>query len=95
MGRGDRAAGRPSARGRGHLAANRDGAYGPDAVLSHRSAAALWSIGPGFWKYEVTTPDAKRSRKGFRAHTSTLHAEDTTTHDRIPVTSVARTILDL
>ena len=70
-------------------------AYGPDALLSYRSAAALWSIGPGFWKYEVTTRDARRSRKGFRAHTATLHPEDVTTHDGIPVTSVARTILDL
>jgi very-short-patch-repair endonuclease len=70
-------------------------AYGPDALLSYRSAAALWSIGPGFWKYEVTTPDARRSRKGFRVHTATLHPEDVTTHDGIPVTSVARTILDL
>jgi very-short-patch-repair endonuclease len=70
-------------------------AYGPDAVLSHRSAAALWGMGPGFWKFEVTTPDARRSRKGFRAHTATLHPDDITTHDGIPSTSVARTILDL
>jgi very-short-patch-repair endonuclease/predicted transcriptional regulator of viral defense system len=70
-------------------------AYGPDAVLSHRSAAAQWGIGPGFWKTEVTTPRAKRSRKGTRAHTATLHPEDVAVHNGIPVTSVARTILDL
>jgi very-short-patch-repair endonuclease len=70
-------------------------AYGPDAVLSHRSAAALLGIGPGFWKIEVTTPHGKRSRKGTRAHVGALHPEDVTTHDGIPVTSVARTILDL
>jgi very-short-patch-repair endonuclease len=70
-------------------------AYGPDAVLSYRSAAALWGIGPGFWKIEVTTPHGKRSRQGTRAHEATLHPEDIETHDGIPVTSVARTILDL
>jgi very-short-patch-repair endonuclease len=70
-------------------------AYGPDAVLSHRSAAAHWDIGPGFWKIEVTTPYSRRSRKGTRAHSSPLHPEDITIHDGIPVTSVVRTILDL
>jgi very-short-patch-repair endonuclease len=70
-------------------------AYGPDAVLSHRSAAALWGIGPGFWKIEVTTPHGKPSRKGTRAHVGALHPEDITAHDGIPVTSVSRTIVDL
>jgi predicted transcriptional regulator of viral defense system len=70
-------------------------AYGPDAVLSHRSAAAHWDIGPGFWKIEVTTPNSRRSRKGTRVHQATLHPEDVTIHDGIPITSVARTILDL
>jgi very-short-patch-repair endonuclease len=70
-------------------------AYGPQAVLSHRSASAHWDIGPGFWKIEVTTPQPRRSRKGIRAHRATLHPEDVTVRDGIPVTSVARTILDL
>ncbi len=33
-------------------------AYGPDAVLSHRTAAALWGIGQSSWKIDVTTPPA-------------------------------------
>ena len=71
-------------------------AYGPDAVLSHRSAAALWGIGSGSYKIDVTTPQAKRSRATIRAHTAKLHPEDDrATRDGIPVTSVARTILDL
>lgn len=70
-------------------------AYGPDAVLSHRSAAAHWDVGPGFWKVEVTMPHSRRSRKGTRAHRTTLHPEDITVHDGIPLTSPARTILDL
>jgi very-short-patch-repair endonuclease len=70
-------------------------AYGPDAVLSHRSAAAHWGIGSAAYKTDVTTPQSKRSRGMIRAHTSALHPEDRTVHDGIPVTSVARTILDL
>ena len=70
-------------------------AYGPDAVLSHRSAAAHWSIGRASWRYDVTTPNSRRSRKKIRAHRAVLHPEDVTVHDGIPVTSVARTILDL
>ena len=70
-------------------------AYGPDAVLSHRSAAALWGIGQGSYKIDVTTPHSKRSRRTIRAHTGKLHPDDRTIRDGIPVTSVARTILDL
>lgn len=70
-------------------------ACGADAVLSHRSAAAHWGIGSPSYKTDVTTPLAKRSRNKIRAHTATLHEEDRTIHDGIPITSVARTILDL
>ena len=70
-------------------------AYGPDAVLSHRSAAAHWGIGSASYKFDVTTPQSKRSRKTIRAHTARLHPEERTTHDGIPITSVARTVLDL
>lgn len=70
-------------------------AYGPDAVLSHRSAASHWEIGRPFWKFEITTPHYRRSRTQTRAHQAILHPEDITIHDGIPITSVARTILDL
>jgi very-short-patch-repair endonuclease len=70
-------------------------AYGPDAVLSHRSAAAHWGIGQASYKTDVTTPTSRRSRKTIRAHAARLHRRDRTIHDRIPITSVARTILDL
>jgi predicted transcriptional regulator of viral defense system len=70
-------------------------AHGPDAVLSHRSAAAHWEIGPGSWKFDVTTPHSKRNRKGMRTHTALLDPDEMTFRDGIPVTSVARTILDL
>jgi predicted transcriptional regulator of viral defense system len=70
-------------------------AYGPDAVLSHRSAAAHWDLSSGSYRIDVTTPTERRSRKGLRVHTATLHEEDRTTHDGIPITTVARTIFDL
>jgi very-short-patch-repair endonuclease len=70
-------------------------AYGPEAMLSHRSAAAHWGIGQPSWKIDVTTPRRRPSRAKIRAHHSTLHPEDITIHDGIPTTSVARTILDL
>ena len=70
-------------------------AYGPHAVISHRTAAALWGIGTSTWKVDVTTPQSKRSRDGIRHHTARLHPEDIARRDGIPVTSVARTILDV
>jgi very-short-patch-repair endonuclease len=72
-------------------------AYGDDALLSHRGAAALWGIsrGEGRW-IDVT---AQRGRHGRRAgvilHRSKLNEEDREIRDGIPVTSVARTLFDL
>jgi very-short-patch-repair endonuclease len=72
-------------------------ACGPDSLLSHFNAAALW----GIWdtnqrKIDVTVMAKRASRARIRVHeTSILHAEDTTVHHGIPVTSVARTFLEL
>jgi very-short-patch-repair endonuclease len=70
-------------------------AYGPDAVLSHQTAAAQWEIGYPSAKFHVTTPTSRRSRPKIRAHRAVLPPEDLAVKDGIPVTSVARTILDL
>jgi very-short-patch-repair endonuclease len=70
-------------------------AYGPDALLSHQTAAAQWGIGQPSTKFHVTTPTTRQSRPAIRAHSGILHEEDVTVRDGIPVTSVARTILDL
>jgi very-short-patch-repair endonuclease len=71
-------------------------ACGPGAVLSHRDAAALHDLRPvGSGKIDVTAPSRHRL-PGIRAHYfRILHAQDTTTVDGIPVTSLARTYLDL
>src|SRR3954465_8897179 len=69
-------------------------ACGSGAVLSHRSAAALWGITPP-WRGDVeVTAAGKRDRRGIRAHrSSTLARSDVTTHFGIPVTTLARTVL--
>lgn len=70
---------------------------GPRALLSHWSAAWLWGLMPTEpVPIHVTTPISRRSRAGLRIHRSrTLAEEDRALHEVIPVTSVARTALDL
>jgi Transcriptional regulator, AbiEi antitoxin/Protein of unknown function (DUF559) len=74
-------------------------ACGPGAVLSHASAAALWSIrASAATIIDVTVPSraGRLSRSGIRIHRSgRLGVQEVTTKDAIPVTTVARTLLDL
>lgn len=69
---------------------------GPGAVLSHRSAAALWGIrGSSRRSIEVTSGSKARSRNGVHRHFATLPADEVTVERGIPVTTVPRTIFDL
>jgi very-short-patch-repair endonuclease len=69
---------------------------GPKAVLSHRSAAALWGIRDHSSRaIEVITPSKSRSRGGIQRHFAVLPADEVTMSDRIPVTTVPRTLFDL
>jgi very-short-patch-repair endonuclease len=73
-------------------------ACGPGAALSHTSAAALWNLRPSAAEWiDVAVPrTGRRSRHPIRIHRPrTLDRVDVTTHDGIPVTTPARTILDL
>lgn len=73
-------------------------ACGAGAVLSHRSAARLHGLrSSGYTRIEVTVPKrSARTHEGIRVHRSTtLTAADVTVVDNIPVTTVARTLLDL
>jgi very-short-patch-repair endonuclease len=73
-------------------------ACGSSAALSHTSAAALWAIRPSdATLVDVTVPGtAARKRPGLRIHRSrSLGPGEVTTRDDIPVTTPARTILDL
>lgn len=76
------------------MAATLAGATG--AVLSHRSAAALWGIrdtssGP----VHITIPHKSSSSRLVHRHCSRLLADETTVEEGIPVTTVPKTILDL
>jgi predicted transcriptional regulator of viral defense system len=71
-------------------------ASGSDAVLSHRSAAALWRIrDDSRAAIDVTTPHRSRSWRHIHRHVSPVPADEVTIKEGIPVTSVPRTILDL
>src|SRR5215210_3037679 len=72
-------------------------AAGPSGVLSHASAAALWDLRRSAAVIvDVTIADGgSRKRKGLRIHRARDLTGQTTTHDAIPVTTPARTILDL
>jgi len=67
------------------------------AVASHGSAAYLW----GLYRYaperiDVTAPIRRRAKREFVVHFSSILApEDRREREGIPVTSVARTLLDL
>jgi very-short-patch-repair endonuclease len=72
-------------------------ACGPGAVGSHRSAAAAYRLLPS-WpdEPEVTVAANRSSRPGIRTHRARrLERTQTTRRDGIPVTTPARTILDL
>jgi very-short-patch-repair endonuclease len=87
----------------GHRQLRREGhwlaavlAAGPGAALSHRAAAALHRISASSGtKIDVTSPAQRAQPTGVRAHRSILDANDVTTVDAIPATTVARTLLDL
>jgi predicted transcriptional regulator of viral defense system len=72
-------------------------ACGDGAVLSHRSAAALWGLVPsGAASIEVTVPlpSGFRSTEAIRVHRSRRPTESTT-RAAVPVTTPARTLADL
>lgn len=90
----------------GHARLSREGrwmaavlAAGQGAVLSHASAASLWGMRRGSSSaIDVTVPSraGRRPRHGLRIHRSgRLRPDDVTTHDAIPVTTPARTLLDV
>ncbi|MGN6662728.1 MAG: type IV toxin-antitoxin system AbiEi family antitoxin domain-containing protein [Solirubrobacterales bacterium] len=87
----------------GHRAISREGrwmaavlASGPDAHLSHWSAAALWRIRPSSRsRIDVTVPHRSRSSEPIWRHISQVPLDERAVEEGIPVTSVPRTILDL
>lgn len=72
-------------------------ACGPRAVLSHESAGWLWGLFPTCpTKPEVSVPNMGRPRPAIRAHrVAPLTLSEFGNQERIPVTSLARTLLDI
>ena len=71
-------------------------AVGDGTALSHRAAAVLWQL----WRWEggaidVRAPTQRRPRPGIRVHRGRIEPEDITRRHGIPVTTPARTLLDL
>jgi hypothetical protein len=71
-------------------------ACGPRSVLSHYSAAWLWGLSSARpIPVHVTSPVQRARRPPIRLHRSrTIAGADQALEDGIPVTSVARTLLD-
>jgi hypothetical protein len=72
-------------------------AAGPGARLSHRAAAAAWEVrrtSSGLVEVSICSRSRRRLR-GVRVHqTRPFHPDDVAELDAIPVTSLARTLLD-
>lgn len=74
-------------------------AYGPGALLSHRTAAVLWGFQrPRRGPVHVTAGCGRQGmqrREGIWIHRCKLTSRDRATRDGFPVTTVARTLFDL
>lgn len=91
----------------GHPGVSRDGrrmavvlACGPGAALSHTTAAVVWGLrGGGVTHWHVVAPGMSGGRRGPRGatvhRTLDLAPQDVATVAGVPVTSVARTLVDL
>ena len=70
-------------------------ACGEGAVLSHRSAAALWGFTRSVTGPIDVTAARGRRRRGITVHEGSIIGAEWTRVARIPVTSAARTLFDL
>jgi len=71
-------------------------ASGPEALLSHRTAAALWGLhGYSGGAVHVSVPRKSTSTKRIYRHFSPVPKDERAVEEAIPATSVHRTIFDL
>ena len=72
-------------------------AAGPDAIISHDSALALYELSDALPAHiHITVPrSASRRRTGYRLHTSRITPAEITHYGGMQVTTVARTIADI
>jgi very-short-patch-repair endonuclease len=71
-------------------------ASGPDAVLSHQTAAALWGIRDySRGAIHITVPHKSTPTKRIHRHFSIVPPDERAVEEEFPVSSVHRTIFDL
>jgi very-short-patch-repair endonuclease len=70
-------------------------ASGRDAVASHRSAAALHGLRPYDGWPEVTARPGTRKHRNIRITRALLQPDEITVVQRVRITSISRTLLDL
>lgn len=73
-------------------------ACGNGAVLSHRSAAhlhGLFRAGPQRIEITIPTSNGRKTRPGITLHRCALSATEVTNNGCLPLTSLARTLLDV
>ena len=70
---------------------------GPEAVISHDSALALYDLSDRLPdQVHVTIPrTGSRRRPELKLHTNQLKPEDATSYEGLPVTTVSRTLVDV
>ncbi|MBM4459636.1 MAG: hypothetical protein FJ011_18055 [Chloroflexi bacterium] len=70
---------------------------GPDSVISHDSALAIYELSDALpARIHVTVPrTASRRRSGVRLHTGRIAPDETTRYGALRMTTVARTIADV
>src|SRR4051794_2288005 len=92
--RGAYAVGYPSISPRGRIMAAVL-ACGDDAVASHHSGTYVWGVRRKRMMVDVTVRRSRHGQRGIKLHrVRYLDPDDCAIEDGIPVTSVARTILD-
>jgi hypothetical protein len=71
-------------------------ACGKEAVASHHAAAWMWEVRRlGAGRFHVTVPVRRKAPPGIELHcVRNLHEEDRASVEGIPVTSLARTLVD-
>lgn len=72
-------------------------AVGPQAVISHESALALYELSDALPAaiHLTISPRTSRRHAGLRLHTNRLSTDEMTWFGGLPVTTVPRTILDV
>lgn len=70
---------------------------GPNSVISHESALAFYELSDALPTaiHVTVSPTASRRHPGLQMHTNQISDNEITYYDALPVTTIARTIVDV